>query len=336
MAIIGKHTAASEKNIQISPFQLTFGHRTRPFEAAKSLGLENVKRHDMTHRGKHLGRTVLLEGDYNYCIKDRTGGERKGKITLALGETQMGFGADEITAYEYAEHAEKIDISRRWGLFQIRVGTALGINHYHEPEIRVGHIVMPKNNVMFGGAALQSCGYTPLIDLSKITPDEKAKSVEFLMTWQKLGGKITKDGRYLVNRNSRPLFDALEIEAKGTGAIYHLGDCFSKDSLYGEDLGYMVELGRTYNIRTSEMEQSMNAYLADKAWRHDKIKIMTGAVLVQIGECWKDSKGKVHGHGFPESKREENAVRVASEKAFAIAANALARMKEKLGNPLLF
>ncbi|MCX8175051.1 MAG: hypothetical protein N3E51_02510 [Candidatus Micrarchaeota archaeon] len=332
MIVIGKHTAVSEKGLRLSPFQMNFGHRCRVIEAAEALALKNVKRHDLEKGGKLIGRTVVLEGDYDYCIGGGLGGrKRKGKIRLALLETQMGMGASQITQTEYASCAKRMGAGKAGQIFQIRVGTALGINSWKKPRIRIGHLVIPETNVFFCGAVMQSLRYTPPADLSKLEKGDLEVCKRFLEHWRRIGGELTKDGRYLLNKNSAALTEALRAEAEGAGVTYHLGRCFSKDSLYGEDLGYMVELGRRYRIATSEMEQGMNAFIANLAWHTERLRIHSAAVLVQVGECWKDADGALHGKGFPETRSEKNRVAKAMEAAYKIAANALARLKEGIG-----
>lgn len=340
MTIFGEHTAAGIQGIRLSPYQILPANRLVPLDAIGVLGLRNVKRHDLERGGRLSGRTVLVEGDYHYrlenvCVGSSCGKNIDGVLRIGIYETQMSMGAAEIVVKELAEHAEKVRFyNGKDGMVQIRVGTALGVNA-GERIWRLGDIAIATTSICFGGAILQSCGYAPPIDLSKVAKGDLAASKKFVRHLEAIGGSLTKDGKYLVFENNPQVADALsKVAHQAAGQSTRLGGaCFSKDSLYGEDFGKMIDLGKKYGVTTSEMEQSMLAYISAEARYKYSLTIATGGIFVLVGDCWEDRAGRVHGQGYPNTGKEKKIVKNAMESAIRAAADALALIKEKISLP---
>lgn len=311
MEIRGQHIAPVFLNKTIPRFQILGGSRLNPEMAIEALKLTNVKREDIV-RGKRVGRVSVVTGDYHF----RRHGE-KGTIRLVAGETEMAFGADDITTREYAYSAEDEPV------VQVRRGTAGGMNtrNLDAPEMKLGDIVIADRSIGSSGAIFQSMGYFPkvVIDMEAI-----GEAQRFVAEWQKLGGTVTADGRFLVMKNDPIVVQALCEAAGKLRFDYHVGGAFSKESLYGEGSEeLMLALREKEGVLATEMEQLQNAYIAAVMRAKHDVRILTGMVVAVIGA--------VPGAGFPDrndkqqmklqEKTEENALKIAAEAMVSIAKN---------------
>jgi uridine phosphorylase len=288
---------------------------------------------------------VLVEGDYHYCVNGRNGARKEGVLRIALNETGMGMASADIITREMIAYTKKFPVGTCQGMVQIRVGTAGGINTMdaEAPEVKRGDLVIATTNVGFSGTVLQSFGYTPIVDLSKVTKEAVDQSKKFMVDWESLGGSITRDGKYLVNYNSKSVVSAAVSSAENLGISAYAGGCFSKDSLYMEgDEKTVAELREKYltiaanytneknQIIATEMEQLANAAVAIVHLRRYGHRVFTGAVLAIIGA--------LPGEGFPEDGNKNHARQAAKaeKNAIIVAADALATFKERLNDSLCF
>ena len=199
-----------------------------------------------------------------------------GRVAMAIGlfssipilvvETQMGAPATQIimnevlseklTSTEYRVGKNRVSLPHK---VVIRIGTAGGINCEDMPPIAVGDIVNATHSIGVTGAVMQS--------LSRLDFWRPEASEAFCTRWTSLGSAFT-----ITNANhprvecSRNVIEALdkagERLAKG---VYHKGGNVTKDSLYAELSSDMfIELCRTENCRTTEMELSAIAVAAQQ------------------------------------------------------------------------
>ena len=187
----------------------------------------------------------------------------------------------------------------------IRVGTAGGINCEGAPPIKTGDIVNATHSIGATGAVVQS-----LLCLDFWRPS----SIErFRGKWTSIGPDytITEDGHPRVEC-SREVVEALNVAGERLAANnYHKGGNVTKDSLYAElTLGMFLDLCRTQNCRSTEMELSAIAVAA-----HEKSALfgMVSAIV-----------GVLPGPSFTESERtkataEQRSLRVALEAVKIIA-----------------
>jgi len=330
----GGHTVAVEKCLEVSPYQINVGHRDRPIKAVKALGLTNVKRHDLNARGNYIGRVVLLEGDYNYSVSLGKGNRREGTVRLCINETGMGMPTAGIISREMVAQSKKLPFSGGKGLFQIRVGTALGINGDGERKRDIGDVVVVDENVCYHGAIDESLGAFMPLNPALSTRHDMKKSQEMLEFWSELGGRPTRDTKFLINKNSSLMTEILSAACSDNGFSYSVGGTYSKIDLYGEFPGIMLKLYRKYKVVASEMEQAMNAYVADLARYWLGLRVMTGSVLGLVGyvEISRKEGGKldVSGKPFGKTPSEKRAMKSGVDHALVAAADGLAMIKEKI------
>ncbi|MBM3228810.1 nucleoside phosphorylase [Candidatus Parvarchaeota archaeon] len=312
LGIRGQHIAPTFLNTRLPRYQILGGARSKPLMIEQALGLTNVVREDAKD-GKEVGRVRIITGDYNYEIEGR-----KGTLRIAGGETLMGMSACDMTQREFAAAAQGVEEGKN--VCQIRSGTSGGNNTMtlEPPVMGLGDIVISDQNIGSCGAIEQALGYFRQILPARAGTDDLKK---FVSQWEALGGSFTKDGRFLIMKNSPAVTTALQDAAKGLGYKHHVASTFSKESLYGEDAQeIMFMLREKYNVLASEMEQLLNAFIAAYSKAKYEANILTGMVVAVIGA--------VPGPGFPDknnkkemAKQEETEVR-----AVKIAADALVRL----------
>jgi len=230
-------------------------------------------------------------------------------VPLLVVETQMGSPAtqiilsevlsDQLTSNEYRVGGKKRSLPHK---VVIRVGTAGGINCEGLPLVRVGDVVNATHSVGATGATMQS--------LSRLDFWKPEAFEEFQSKWSKLGSNftITRGGHPRVEC-SGDVVEAIETAGRQLAKnTYHKGGNVTKDSLYAERSNDMfVELCRTENCRTTEMELSA---IAVTAHEHQTLFGMISAIV-----------GVLPGSSFTQNQKIK---RVAEEKALCIGLESLA------------
>lgn len=203
-----------------------------------------------------------------------------GRVAMAIGqvssvpilvvETQMGAPATQIvmnevlsndlTGLDYRVGGSRLTVPRKT---VIRAGTSGGINCQAMQPVNVGDIVVATHSIGVTGADVQS-----LLRLDYWRP---GVIEEFSKTWTGLGADftITETGHPRVEC-SKDVFSALETAGRNVAKqSYHAGGNITKDSLYAElSTDVFLELCRTQNCRTTEMELSAIAVAARKHNAH--------------------------------------------------------------------
>jgi uridine phosphorylase len=306
-AIRGKHVAPVILKRPVSRWQLVGGSRLRVEEAIEHLKLNNLERLDVIvedGKKREVGRVKVVEGYYYYPYDKNTYGVR-----LLVAETQMGMPAVDIVARELIFAAKKEPV------VQIRVGTCGGINtqELDHPILGIGDLVIAQKVIGSSGAIMQQMGYFPSI----LNPNEDKKDLfKFIDNWQRLGGEFALDGKFLALRNDLVVVSALRNAADRLVFSYHVGNAFSKESLYAEGQEeLMIELRKKENVLITEMEQLQHAFLAHFAKAKYGLRVFTGMIAAVIGA--------VPGEGFPTDKKGFEKQQEAERQALKVGALAL-------------
>jgi len=309
MRLVGKHTPASEKGFMLPAYQILSGSEGRVRESPGILNLRNVK----IHRG---ARATLVIGRYRPL-----NGRKEDEIELAVMPHGMGQSSAEIYSREYIAYGKKLEFP---GIpypimIQMRAGTAGGINgkSHDRPDLHIGDLVVTESNVSgFSSVLSESNGiFHPIWQNNQ----SQKNAVEFLNYWKSLGGSHTNDGRYLLMDNSRLVMEETLKTAERLGYTAIAGNTLTKDSLYSEGYGHVMEdLYQRYGVRASSMEGTILSYHAAKSWVEDKVKIFYGEVLNIIGA--------LPGEGFPENRRQEKKANEGNTAAMIVAAETIASL----------
>lgn len=269
------------------PIVLAVGDRRRVYSIAQKLDRpvllpERVSR--LTHRNVGLpskpesGRVAMAIGLVS------------SSVPVLVVETQMGAPAtqiimkeilsDELMSNEYRVGKVQFNLPHK---VVIRVGTAGGINCQGTPEIRVGDVVNATHSIGATGAVIQS--------LVRLDFWRSGALEEFQNKWISLGSDftITKDGHPRVEC-SGDVVEALDTAGRRLARdAYKKGGNITKDSLYAElGLGMFLELCRTQNCRSTEMELSAIAVSAREHEAH--FGMISGIVGLLPGASFAGSK----------------------------------------------
>ena len=246
-------------------------------EATAKLSNRRIRRSDLPSMAE-FGRVAMAIGLVS-------------SIPILVVETQMGAPAtqiimnevlsDQITSTEYRVGRNRVSLRHK---VVIRIGTAGGINCEGTLPIAVGDIVNATHSIGATGAIMQL--------LSRLDFWRPDASNSFCTRWTSLGSAFTISNsnhpRVECSSNVIEAIDrAGERLAKGA---YHKGGNLTKDSLYAElTPEFFVELCRTENCRTTEMELSA---IAVAAHQHDANFGMISAII-----------GVLPGASFAESEK---------------------------------
>ncbi len=308
---LGRHTACSwiaetkkfhdvpylrENNGKLPPFILTFGDRRRVIEATKILGLRNVL--NLHDEGKNL---FGLDGIGRVNVSIGVFGPIDQPLPILLLETQMGCPSTQINLREILTltSTEGYSLPGRYepifldstSIFVIRAGTSGGINNPNISSVNslsIGELVVAKSSLGHSGAILQSMGI--------LNPFSNGSYEEYISTLLSYG--IETNNGYPYYKSSRLLMNELIHESVDLGFKVHVGNNFSKDSLYSEvSEDIFIGLRTEHNVLSTEMEQVVIAYEAARFKALYDINIQTALISCVVG--------LIPGGSFPSNEVEQ-------------------------------
>jgi uridine phosphorylase len=327
---MGQHTAASilyesgewrkvpllEANEgKLPPNLIVVGDRRRadtPTESITSAANHLSTYVDLSAEAQRLcgnkGRVNILVGFYKDHGSD---------IPVTIFETQMAMGAQDITLQEalclcdprgYNVADKRLSANE---ITVIRVGSCGGINSDSTdkaipPVIMIGDLVIGESSFGHSGVIRQR--------LSGLDYDHPKARGLFERRWNEM--KLKKQGNFLCVDSDLVVVAALLASARALGHRAHLGNNFSKETLYCEesDVADFLALRQIYKAMSTEMEHLGIGFLARYFTLHG-VPVRHGLISAVVGALPEQS--------FPRNEAERQQAAGAESAAMKTALDAL-------------